>query len=75
MAEAGIGKKLARIGLNDTYAHGGSLPYLKKKYGLDAMALIAGIEALTGETFVVPENELAAVYLAPVHSAAKAEAL
>lgn len=75
MAENGIGKKLVRIGLRDKYAHGASRPYLMKKYGLDALALVRAVESLTGESFGLGEDDLAAIRLTAVHSAAKAEAL
>ncbi len=75
IATAGIGKKLIRLGLQDVYAHGASRPYLMKKYQLDAMALVRSVESLLGETFDITEQDLAAIHLQPVHSAAKAEAL
>jgi transketolase len=75
MADAGVGKKLIRLGLKDTYAHGGSRPYLMRYYGLDAPALVAAIERLTGQTFGITEQDLDAVRIDAVHSAAKAEAL
>lgn len=75
MAEAGLGQKLARIGLRDTFVHGASRPYLMRKYRLDALALVEESEKLTGENFRITEDELTQVYLAPVHSDAKAEAL
>jgi transketolase len=75
IAELGLAKKLVRIGLNDTFAHGASKPYLMKAYGLDARALISRIEALTGSAFDILEDELQAVRIMPVHSEAKAEAL
>ncbi|HTF99100.1 MAG TPA: transketolase C-terminal domain-containing protein [Nitrospirota bacterium] len=75
MAEAGLERKLVRIGLRDTYAHGASKKYLLKKYGMDAMALIRETERLTGESFGISEDELAAAHVAAVHSKAKAEAL
>ncbi len=75
MAEQGIGKKLLRLGLRDKYAHGASRAYLMKKYGLDAMALVRAVETLRGESFDLTEDDLAAVRLSAVHSAAKAEAL
>lgn len=49
MAEDGIGKKLVRIGIKDTFVHGASKQYLMKEYGLDATALISEIEKLTGK--------------------------
>ncbi len=75
IAQQGLGKKLVRIGLQDTYAHGASRHYLMREYGLDALALVSAVEQLTGQSFAVAEDDLAAVRLDPVHSAAKAEAL
>lgn len=75
MAGAGLGKKLVRLGLRDTYAHGASLRYLMKEYRIDAAALLAEIEKLMGRSFGISEKELAAVRLADVHSDANVEAL
>ncbi len=75
IAEAGLGRKLVRLGIKDVFLHGASKAYLMKEYGLEALALIAAIEKLLGNSFGIQESDLAAVYLAPVHSAAKAEAL
>ena len=75
IAESGLGKKLVRIGLKDTFVHGASRSYLMRKYRLDAMALIVEVNKLTGHHFNISEDELAQVYVAPVHSDAKAEAL
>jgi transketolase len=75
IAEAGLGRKLVRIGIKDVFLHGASKAYLMKEYGLDALALIAETEKLLDTNFEIQESDLAAVYLAPVHSAAKAEAL
>ncbi len=75
MAEAGMDKKLVRIGLRDIYAHGASKNYLLKKYRMDAMALIAEVEGLVGKKFGISEEELKETFIAAVHSTAKAEAL
>ena len=75
MAENGVGKKLVRIGLQDTYAHGASRPYLMRIYGLDALALVKKVEALLGENLNITEEDLMAVRLDALHSDAKAEAL
>lgn len=75
MAEAGLGKKLVRLGLKDTFAHGASRPYLMRKYGLDALALVGKVEELVDARFGIGEEDLTAVRLEPVHSAAKVEAL
>jgi transketolase len=66
---------LIRLGLQDTYAHGASRAYLMKEYHLDAISLTQAIESLIGEELHISENDLAAVHIQPVHSAAKAEAL
>lgn len=58
MAENGIGKKLIKVGLQDGYAHGASKMYLLRKYGLDAMTLINGIENLTDHKFGIREEDL-----------------
>lgn len=75
MADAGVGLRLVRLGLKDTYAHGGSRAYLMRHYGLDAMALVGGIEALMGKRFGLTEADLDAARVDAVHSLAKAEAL
>jgi transketolase len=64
-----------RLGLQDTYAHGASRSYLLHEYGLDAAALVRGIEELTGRRTGVSESDLASVRIEEVHSLAKAEAL
>lgn len=75
MAENGLAKKLVRIGLKDTYAHGASRSYLMREYGLDAIALVREVEKLLGAKLNITEEDLAAVRLEAVHSSAKAEAL
>ncbi|MBM4423762.1 MAG: transketolase [Chloroflexi bacterium] len=75
MAEAGVGKRLVRMGLNDTFIHGASRPYLMREYDLDALALVRQIEKLTGASLNITEDDLAAVRLDAAHSEAKAEAL
>lgn len=75
MAEAGLGQRLVRLGLQDTFIHGASRPYLMREYGLDALALVGAVERLTGASYGISEGDLAAVRLDAVHSEAKAEAL
>ena len=60
MAEQGIGTRLIRLGLRDTYAHGASMPYLLREYGLDAHALIAAVERLIDERFDLRDSDLIA---------------
>lgn len=75
LAEEGLGIKLRRLGLQDTFAHGASKPYLMKKYGLDASALVSAIGQLLGKDLDIDDAELEAVRIDTVHSAQKAEAL
>lgn len=75
MADHGVGKKLVRLGLKDTFAHGGSRGYLLKYYGLDAAALVAGVEKLIGHSTGITEEQLTTARVDAVHSAVKAEAL
>ncbi|MCK9419766.1 MAG: transketolase [Nitrospirae bacterium] len=75
MAESGIAKKLVRIGLQDTFSHGASKQYLLKEHKMDALSLVEAVETMVGRKFNITEDELSATHVAPVHSAAKAEAL
>ena len=75
MAEAGIGKKLYRIGLHDTFVHGASKGYLMKEYHIDAMSMIALVESITGKQYGIREESLMSTYTPAIHSDAKAEAL
>jgi transketolase len=75
MAEAGTAKRLIRLGLRDTFAHGGSRAYLMRYYGLDALALVGAVERLMGTAFGITEDDLAGARIDAVHSLVKAEAL
>lgn len=75
IAENGLGTRLRRIGIHDTFAHGGSRPYLMEHYGLDATALVRDVEHAIGEPLDISSDDLAAVRFDDVHSLAKAEAL
>lgn len=75
LADAGLGVPLRRLGLNDTFAHGASKPYLMKKYGLDAFALTQAVEKLLNTSLGILEQDLTAARFDEVHSASKAEAL
>ncbi len=75
MAEAGLAKKLVRLGLKDTFSHGASKQYLLKEHGMDALSLVSAVEAMTGQKFNITEDELATAHITAVHSMAKAEAL
>tara|TARA_B110000438_G_scaffold284676_1_gene313968 strand:- start:719 stop:1723 length:1005 start_codon:yes stop_codon:yes gene_type:complete len=75
IAKNGVGKKLIKLGLNDTFAHGGSRQYLSKYYGLDAYAMIKAIEKLLNIETGLKEENFDKVRIDDVHSLSKAEAL
>jgi transketolase len=75
IAKYGLAKKLIKLGLNDTFAHGGSRSYLAKYYGLDAYSLIKAIEKLMKIKTGIKEENLDKVRIEDVHSLSKAEAL
>jgi transketolase len=75
LAEAALPRRLIRLGLQDTYAHGGSRPYLMRHYGMDALSLVRAVERLTGQTTGIDEAALEGVRIDAVHSLVKAEAL
>lgn len=75
MAEAGIGRRLIRLGLQDQYAHGASLPYLMKEYGLDAVALVGAVERLLDTRLNLTSEDLSAIRLETTHTADKTEDL
>ncbi|EGV31278.1 1-deoxy-D-xylulose-5-phosphate synthase [Thiorhodococcus drewsii AZ1] len=75
MAEKGLGKRLIRLGLRDTYAHGASRQYLMREYGLDAMALVRAAETLSGIRFELTEENLSAVRLETMRQVDKTEDL
>jgi len=75
MAELGLGQRLIRIGLRDTYAHGASRAYLMREYGLDAMALVRAAEQLAGEPLGLDESALAEVRLETMRPSERTEDL
>lgn len=75
MADEGIGKKLYRVGINDSFLHGASRPYLMKEYGIDAEALLKTAEKAVGKKIKYKEEDLGEVFIPALHSDAKAEAL
>lgn len=58
MADHGVGKRLIRVGLNDTYLQGASPKFLMKRYGIDATALVSAVETLLGKSLAVAESDL-----------------
>ena len=58
MAEAGIGRRLVRVGIDDTYCQGASLSYLMQKHGLGAAGLIGAVEMLLNTKLYVSNTDL-----------------
>jgi transketolase len=75
LAGAGIGRRLVRMGLQDTFAHGGSRPYLLDHYGLSARHLARRVEELVGEPIGIDEHALAAAEIPQPSPQSRAEAL
>jgi transketolase len=63
MAEAGSGKKIYKLGLQDKFGHGASKGYLMREYGFDAMALVLKAEEITGQKLGITEDDLKIVKL------------
>jgi len=75
MAEAGLGQKLIRIGLNDQYLHGASKRYLMAEYGLDAYGLILRLEEVLNEPLGISAEEVQISELEAYASEEQLEAL
>jgi transketolase len=75
IAENGLNRRFLRVGLRDTYAHGGAQAYLMRHYRLDARAVVDAVSQLIGESIEIDDQEIASIVIEPVHGAHKAEAL
>ena len=69
IADAGLARRLTRVGLRDTYAHGASRAYLMREYGLDALGIVQAVERVVGEPLGIDAEELADTDIAPVAAA------
>lgn len=75
LAENGVGAKLTKLGLMDTYAHGASREYLMREYNLDAISIVRAVESMVGESFGATESDLESVRLSDFVAAGQLEAL
>lgn len=75
MAEAGAARPLTRLGVKDVYAHGASLRYLMREYGLDARAIVDAAQGLAGKALSIPDEELSIQGLESVRDKARTEDL
>jgi transketolase len=73
IAEAGLGRRLIRVGLQDTYAHGASQAHLAREYGLDALGIVRAVERLLREPTGIVEADLANLSDVPVEPLVVAE--
>ena len=61
LAEHGLGVPLVRLGLQDTYSHGATLPYLMREHGLDAMAIVGAVDKARGQESGISPEDLSSV--------------
>lgn len=66
IAEYGIGVKLTKIGISDTYAQGASKDYLMNKFGLNTKGIVKVIEKILGKDLYVTEEDIAKLTIEPV---------
>lgn len=58
LAEAGLGRRLVRVGLQDTYAHGASPAYLMREHGMDALGIVQAVERLLDRRLGIGPDDL-----------------
>ena len=75
IADEGIGTKLVRIGLRDTYAHGADPEYLLRLHEMDALAVVRAAEDLLGDRLGVDPEDLGAVGFESTRASYRADAL
>jgi transketolase len=74
IAENGLGVRLNRVGVKDTFTHGGTRDYLFEYYHLDDVAILDAVDSLLGRS-VVPRAANGAAMHTQQHNAAVAEGL
>lgn len=75
IADEGLGAKVIRLGLRDTYAHGASTKYLMREYELDSAALLKAVERELNVDLHIDREELDAVSLETRDNKVNAESL
>jgi transketolase len=75
VAGEGLGAKVIRLGLRDTYAHGASTKYLMREYKLDSAALLKAVESELNVDLHIDREELDAVSLETRDNKVNAESL
>lgn len=75
VTDHGLGKKVVRLGLRDTYAHGASTKYLMREYGLDSAALLDAVAMELGVDLRVTPEEIETVSMQIRDGGVNAESL
>lgn len=75
VTDEGLGKKVLRLGLRDTYAHGASTKHLMREYEFDAAALLRAVETELRVDLKVTPEELDSVTLETPDTMVNAESL
>lgn len=75
VADEGLGAKVIRLGLRDTYAHGASTKYLMREYALDSAALLKAVERELNVDLHIDREELDAASLETRDNKVNAESL
>ncbi len=57
IAEHGVGKRLVRMGIDDTYCVGATLAYLMRQHQIDALALVECVAEMIGECFEIADTD------------------
>ena len=61
MAELGGTVPLTRIGIQDKFGHGASVPFLKRRYGFDTLGILNTIEGIVGKKLDYDRDEVDAI--------------
>lgn len=75
VAGEGLGTRVIRLGLRDTYAHGASTKYLMREYELDSAALLKTVESHLGVDLHIDDEELEGISLETRDNRVNAESL
>jgi transketolase len=75
IAEHRLQKPLRKIALNDTYLQGASPKFLMRRYGIDALALVAQVEKLIGQKLDISVEDLAQARIDTYFNETQQEAL
>ncbi len=75
IADEGLAARLVRVGIRDTFTHGGSRAYLLEHYRIAAPDVVEAVENLLDRQLPVDKDALRDPAVAPVHRSAVAEGL